>query len=71
MVERQALPLRIGEARGGFGRALRLEQALALLIGAPPEVVKAEGVAALRHAEQQQRQAEQPAAASGAGGQQQ
>nr|BFE96453.1 hypothetical protein GCM10020185_69890 [Pseudomonas brassicacearum subsp. brassicacearum] len=47
-----------------------LEQVLALLVGAQPQVLEFEGVAGLRQHEQQ-RQAEQPASPPGTGGQQQ
>ncbi len=69
-VERDALPARVVEAFGGFGRSLRLQQALALLIRAQPEVGELQGAGRLR-LQQQERQAEQPAAAPGAGGEQQ
>ena len=70
-VQRLALPLRITEVLGGLLGFVRLQQALALLVRAQPEVVPAQGVARLWRQAQQQRQAEQPAAASGAGGEQQ
>ncbi|MNH20235.1 hypothetical protein D3C79_799960 [compost metagenome] len=68
LVQRQAFPLRVCEVPGGIGRTLPFKQALALLVGAQPQVVELERVAGLRHG-QQQRQAEQPAAAAGASGQ--
>ena len=70
-IQRHALPLRVLEVFGGFGRAFVLEQVLALLVGAQPQVLQPKGVAGLRRAHQQQGQAEQPAAAPGACGQQQ
>ena len=36
LVQRHALPLRVLEVFGGFGRAFVLEQVLALLVGAQP-----------------------------------
>ncbi len=70
-VQRHALPLRVLEAFGGFGGAFFLQQVLALLVGAQPQVLEFEGITGLRCAKQQQRQAEQPATPPGARGQQQ
>src|SRR5450830_966379 len=71
LVQRHALPLRVFEVFGGFGGAFFLQQVLALLVGAQPQVLEFEGIARLRRAQQQQWQAEQPATAPGAGRQQQ
>ncbi|MNR50366.1 hypothetical protein D3C85_1698720 [compost metagenome] len=70
LVQGHAAPLRVLELARGTGRAVLLQQALALLVGAQPQVVELEGLAGLWQG-QQQRQAEQPATAPGTGGQQQ
>ena len=71
LVQGHALPLAVLEVPRGLGRALLLQQALALLVRTQPQVVEVQGVAGLGQAQAQQRQAEQPTPAPGAGGQQQ
>ena len=70
LIQGLGLPLRVGEVLRRFSRFLCLQQALALLVRAQPQVIELEGVTGLWQ-EQQQGQAQQPAAPSGAGGQQQ
>ncbi|KWV87783.1 hypothetical protein PFLmoz3_02477 [Pseudomonas fluorescens] len=53
-VQRHALPLRVLEVFCGFGRAFVLEQVLALLVGAQPQVLQPKSIAGLRRAHQQQ-----------------
>ena len=50
-VESHALPLVIFEVPGRLGRAFLLEQVLALLVGAQPQVLEVEGIARLRQHE--------------------
>ena len=47
-VQRHALPLRVLKVFGRFGGTLLLEQVLALLVGAQPQVLPLEGIAGLR-----------------------
>lgn len=70
LVERQAFPAEVLEALRRLVRLAPLQQALALLVRTQPEVFELEGHGRLRQAQHQQRQAEQPAAPSGTGGQQ-
>ncbi|MCY1231215.1 hypothetical protein D9M72_436550 [compost metagenome] len=65
LVERHALPAWVLEVQRRLGRPLSLQQALALLVRAQPEVLEIHGQARARQY-QQQRQAEQPATAPGA-----
>ncbi|MNM96971.1 hypothetical protein D3C81_1094660 [compost metagenome] len=69
LVQRHAAPLRVLEVPGGLRRAVLFKQALALLVGAQPQVIELEGLAGLGQG-QQQRKAEKPAAPTRAGGQQ-
>lgn len=49
LVQRHPLPLRVLEMLRRLAGPLLLQQALALLVGAQPQVVELEGVAGLRH----------------------
>ena len=65
-----ALPAAVGEALGCLARASLVEQALALLIGAQPEIAQLEGVGR-SGLHEQQGETEQPAATGCTGGNQQ
>ena len=52
LVQRHTAPLRVFEVPGSVGRVLLLEQALALLVRAQPQVVEFEGLARLRQGQQ-------------------
>ena len=70
LIQGLGLPLRVGKVLRRFRRFLCLQQALALLVRAQPQVIELEGITGPWQ-DQQQGQAQQPAAPSGTGGQQQ
>ena len=69
LIQRHRLPAPVGKALGGLRRLFRLQQALALLVAAQPEVFEFECAGRL-WLQQQQWQTEQPAATASQRGQQ-